>query len=182
MHDLRTSGAVVGGDSHGASEETSLMVLFKWVIGIRKRVDFESTSSMCQDHKKTGNFSILLQENKVGNTALCFAAFAAISGIKKIAEVMVNKNKMLSSIRGSKGATALFMAALLGHREMVWSGEVEMRREWSEMEVARSDITGGLWATGRFHGRAAVMGWGRGGLDMHDLRTSGVLGQVKKRV
>ncbi|KAJ0018603.1 hypothetical protein Pint_12294 [Pistacia integerrima] len=56
-----------------------------------------------------------------------------------------------------------------------------MRREWSEMEVARFDITGGLWATSRLHGRAAVMGWGRGGLDVHDLRTSGVVGQVKKR-
>lgn len=56
-------------------------------------------------------------QNKVGNTALCFAA---ASGIKKIAEVMVNKNQKLPSIRGSEGATPLCMAALLGHREMVW--------------------------------------------------------------
>lgn len=59
----------------------------------------------------------LALQNKVGNTALCFAA---ASGIKKIAEVMVNKNNKLPSIRGSKGATALCMAALLGHKDMVW--------------------------------------------------------------
>ncbi|KAJ0081295.1 hypothetical protein Patl1_12361 [Pistacia atlantica] len=54
----------------------------------------------------------LAMQYKAGSTALCFAA---TSGIKKIAEVMVNKNKKLSSIRGSKGATTLCMAALLGH-------------------------------------------------------------------
>ncbi|KAJ0083188.1 hypothetical protein Patl1_12347 [Pistacia atlantica] len=45
--------------------------------------------------------------DKVGNTALCFAA---ISGIKKVAEVMVNENRRLPSIPGSKGATPLCMA------------------------------------------------------------------------
>ncbi|KAF5733567.1 ankyrin repeat-containing protein [Tripterygium wilfordii] len=59
----------------------------------------------------------LALQNKVGNTALCFAA---ASGVTKIAELMVSKNKMLPSIRGSKGATPLCMAALLGHKDMVW--------------------------------------------------------------
>lgn len=59
----------------------------------------------------------LALRNKVGNTALCFAA---VSGVTKIAEVMVNKNKRLPLIRGSEGATPLHMATLLGHREMVW--------------------------------------------------------------
>ncbi|WCJ28759.1 Ankyrin repeat family protein [Euphorbia peplus] len=59
----------------------------------------------------------LALQNKVGNTALCFAA---ISGITEIAEVLVNKNKSLPLVRGSKGATPLYMAALLGRREMVW--------------------------------------------------------------
>ncbi|KAJ9691146.1 hypothetical protein PVL29_013355 [Vitis rotundifolia] len=59
----------------------------------------------------------LALQNKVGNTALCFAA---VSGVTKIAEVMVNKNKRLPLIRGSEGATPLHMATLLGHREMVW--------------------------------------------------------------
>ncbi|KAL6992071.1 hypothetical protein U1Q18_010182 [Sarracenia purpurea var. burkii] len=59
----------------------------------------------------------LALQNKVGNTALCFAA---ASGITKIAEVMVNKNRKLPSIRGSKGALPLYMASLLGHRDMVW--------------------------------------------------------------
>lgn len=58
----------------------------------------------------------LAVRNKVGNTALCFAA---ASGVKKIAEVMVNKNKNLPSIRGGNGVTPLCMAALLGHQEMV---------------------------------------------------------------
>lgn len=58
----------------------------------------------------------LALQNKVGNTALCFAA---ASGITRIAEVMVNKNRELPMIRGSKGATPLYMAALVGHRDMV---------------------------------------------------------------
>ncbi|KAA8535787.1 hypothetical protein F0562_030779 [Nyssa sinensis] len=56
-------------------------------------------------------------KNKDGNTALCFAA---ASGITWIAEVMVNKNINLPRIRGSQGVTPLYMAALLGHRDMVW--------------------------------------------------------------
>ena len=59
----------------------------------------------------------LAVQNKVGNTALCFAA---ASGIRKIAEVMVNKNNKLPSIRGSKGALPIYMATLLGHKDMVW--------------------------------------------------------------
>ena len=45
--------------------------------------------------------------------------FAAASGITRIAEVMVNKNIELPIIRGSKGATPLYMAALVGHKDMV---------------------------------------------------------------
>ncbi|XP_059657242.1 uncharacterized protein LOC132303820 isoform X2 [Cornus florida] len=59
----------------------------------------------------------LALQNKVGNTALCFAA---ASGVTRIAKVMVNKNKNLPLIRGSKGALPLYMAAILGHRDMVW--------------------------------------------------------------
>lgn len=55
--------------------------------------------------------------NNVGNTALCFAA---VSGIVEIAQVMVEKNNGLPNIRGSQGITPLYMAVLLGHREMVW--------------------------------------------------------------
>ncbi|KAA8537203.1 hypothetical protein F0562_029665 [Nyssa sinensis] len=58
----------------------------------------------------------LALQNKVGNTALCFAA---ASGITRIAQVMVLKNKNLPLIRGSKGALPLYMAALLGHKDMV---------------------------------------------------------------
>ncbi|KAI7997645.1 hypothetical protein LOK49_LG10G00773 [Camellia lanceoleosa] len=58
----------------------------------------------------------LALQNKVGNTALCFAA---VSGIRQIAEVMVNKCKTLPLIRGSKGALPLYMDALLGLKDMV---------------------------------------------------------------
>lgn len=56
-------------------------------------------------------------KNKFDNTALCFAA---ASGNTRIAEAMVKKNGDLPSMRGSKGVTALHMAALLGHKDMVW--------------------------------------------------------------
>ncbi|KAF8408609.1 hypothetical protein HHK36_004672 [Tetracentron sinense] len=58
----------------------------------------------------------LALKNKHKNTALCFAA---ASGIVRIAEVMVRKNKLLPFIRGSSGVIPLCMAALLGHRDMV---------------------------------------------------------------
>nr|DAD43953.1 TPA_asm: hypothetical protein HUJ06_002183 [Nelumbo nucifera] len=56
-------------------------------------------------------------KNKDDNTALCFAA---ASGITQIAKVMVAKNPKLPGIRGNKGATPLYVATLLGHRDMVW--------------------------------------------------------------
>ncbi|KAK3040678.1 hypothetical protein RJ639_028374 [Escallonia herrerae] len=59
----------------------------------------------------------LALQNTVGNTALCFAA---ASGIISIAAPMVNKNRKLPLIRGSNGALPLYMAALLGHKDMVW--------------------------------------------------------------
>ena len=54
--------------------------------------------------------------NKLGNTALCFAA---VSGVVEIAEKMVDKHRGLPNIRGSQGMTPLHMAVLLGHRQMV---------------------------------------------------------------
>ncbi|XP_021294847.1 ankyrin repeat-containing protein At5g02620-like isoform X2 [Herrania umbratica] len=59
----------------------------------------------------------LERRNKYNNTALCVAA---ASGITRIAEVMVKKNKCLPRIRGNKGVTPLYIAALFGHRDMVW--------------------------------------------------------------
>ncbi|KAK1560493.1 hypothetical protein Q3G72_027229 [Acer saccharum] len=88
---------------------------------------------------------LTLQTN-VGNTALCFAA---ASGVKKIAEVMVNKNRKLPSIRGSKGATPLCMAALLGHREMVWYlyslTNEEDQNEKDRIELLVAVINAGLY-------------------------------------
>ncbi|KAL5840747.1 hypothetical protein ACOSQ4_013355 [Xanthoceras sorbifolium] len=85
-------------------------------------------------------------QNNVGNTALCFAA---ASGVKKIAEVMVNKNEKLPSIRGSKGATPLCMAALLGHKEMVWYlysvTKEEDQNEKDHIELLVAVINAGLY-------------------------------------
>ena len=55
-------------------------------------------------------------QNKDNNTALCFAA---ASGITKIARLMVEKNRNLPGIRGSEGVTPLYIASLLGQRDMV---------------------------------------------------------------
>ncbi|KAL9688983.1 hypothetical protein QQ045_033412 [Rhodiola kirilowii] len=54
--------------------------------------------------------------NKIGNTALCFAA---ASGVVDIAKAMVAKDDRLPLVRGNEGMTPLHMAALLGHRDMV---------------------------------------------------------------
>ncbi|CAI0392697.1 unnamed protein product [Linum tenue] len=59
----------------------------------------------------------LALQNKVGNTALCFAA---VAGVTEIAKVLVNKNRSLPLLRGSKGATPLYMAVLLGKRDVAW--------------------------------------------------------------
>lgn len=58
----------------------------------------------------------LALRNKSNHTALCFAA---ASGVAKIAETMVNKNRDLPGMRGNKGVTPLYIAALFGHRDMV---------------------------------------------------------------
>lgn len=56
-------------------------------------------------------------QNKDKNTALCFAA---ASGVTKIAKLMVERNGNLPRIRGSEGVTPLYIATLLGQRDMVW--------------------------------------------------------------
>ena len=56
-------------------------------------------------------------QNKDNNTALCFAA---ASGVTKIAKLMVDRNRNLPVIRGSEGVTPLYIATLLGQRDMVW--------------------------------------------------------------
>ncbi|XVE51696.1 hypothetical protein DITRI_Ditri02bG0062200 [Diplodiscus trichospermus] len=66
---------------------------------------------------KLMNVGDLERRNKQNNTALCLAA---ASGVTRIAEVMVKKNKYLPGIRGNKGVTPLYLAALFGHRDMVW--------------------------------------------------------------
>ncbi|XP_044507810.1 ankyrin repeat-containing protein NPR4-like [Mangifera indica] len=113
-------------------------------------------------------------QNKVGNTALCFAA---ASGIKKIAEVMVNKNQNLPSIRGSEGATPLCMAALLGHRDMVWylysvTKDTDLKEE-DRIELLIAVINTGLFDVAldliRHHPELAIARDGNGETALHVL-------------
>ncbi|KAK3188907.1 hypothetical protein Dsin_028468 [Dipteronia sinensis] len=116
----------------------------------------------------------LTLQNNVGNTALCFAA---ASGVKKIAEVMVNKNRKLPSIRGSKGATPLCMAALLGHREMVWYlysvTNEEDQNEKDRIELLVAVINAGLYDVAldliQHHPTLAVARDGNGETALHVL-------------
>ncbi|XP_012452008.1 ankyrin repeat-containing protein At5g02620 isoform X1 [Gossypium raimondii] len=66
---------------------------------------------------KLMSVSDLERRDKSSNTALFVAA---ASGITRIAEVMVKKNKLLPGLRGNKGVTPLCIAAQKGHRDMVW--------------------------------------------------------------
>ncbi|MBA0626998.1 hypothetical protein Godav_004560 [Gossypium davidsonii] len=66
---------------------------------------------------KLMSVSDLERRDKSSNTALFVAA---ASGITRIAEVMVKKNKLLPGLRGNKGLTPLCIAAQKGHRDMVW--------------------------------------------------------------
>ena len=60
----------------------------------------------------TMSYDALVLRNKVGNTALCFAA---VSGVVENAKAMADKNGALPNIRGNQGMTPLYMAVLLGH-------------------------------------------------------------------
>ncbi|XP_022721710.1 ankyrin repeat-containing protein At5g02620-like isoform X3 [Durio zibethinus] len=82
----------------------------------------------------------LERRNKYCNTALCIAA---ASGITRIAEVMVKKNKYLPGIRGNKGVTPLYIAALFGHRDMVWY----LYKVTAAEDLTREDYIGLLIAT-----------------------------------
>lgn len=66
---------------------------------------------------KLMSVSDLERRDKSSNTALFVAA---ASGITRIVEVMVKKNKLLPGLRGNKGVTPLCIAAQKGHRDMVW--------------------------------------------------------------
>ncbi|XP_065624781.1 uncharacterized protein LOC111993963 [Quercus suber] len=85
-------------------------------------------------------------ENIAGNTAL---SYAAATGNVNIAKVMVEKNKDLANL--GSGVKPIFMAASLGHSQMVqflYSETNEMVCQWDENEQAELFITcvkGGLY-------------------------------------
>lgn len=58
----------------------------------------------------------LALQNKLGNTAFCFAA---ASGIVRSAKAMYKRNRDLPLIRGHGDRTPLYMAASFGHQEMM---------------------------------------------------------------
>ena len=83
----------------------------------------------------------LTAENNVGNTALTYAAAA---GNVKIAKVMLEKNPDLPNL--GSGVKPLFMAASLGHSQMVqflYSQTKEIVCGWDENEQAKLFITCG---------------------------------------
>lgn len=82
----------------------------------------------------------LALRNKYNNTALCYAA---ASGVTKIAEMMVSKNRNLPAIRNNKGVTPLYIAALFGHRDMVWY----LYSVTSDEDLTQDDYIGLLIAT-----------------------------------
>ncbi|XP_021901569.1 uncharacterized protein LOC110817376, partial [Carica papaya] len=93
-----------------------------------------------QEVVKSMSVTDLALRNSSGHTALCFAA---ASGVTEIAKVMVNKNKSLPGIRGNKGVTPLYVAALFGHREMVHYLNHVTRDE----DLTQEDLIGLLIAT-----------------------------------
>lgn len=64
--------------------------------------------------KKMEKNDLELQDYK-GNTAFCFAAAA---GNTEIAEIMLQKNAVLPTIRGGQGVTPIIMAVLQGKSDM----------------------------------------------------------------
>ncbi|KAG5230513.1 ankyrin repeat family protein [Salix suchowensis] len=82
----------------------------------------------------------LALRNKYNNTALCYAA---ASGVTKIAEMMVGKNGNLPMMRNYKGVTPLHIAALFGHKDMVWY----LYSVTSDECLTRDDYIGLLIAT-----------------------------------
>ncbi|PON41664.1 Transmembrane protein [Parasponia andersonii] len=55
-------------------------------------------------------------QDKKGNTAFCFAVWSETE--KVVAEIMLQKNENLATIRGGEGMTPLYMAAMFGRSEM----------------------------------------------------------------
>ncbi|KAA8541263.1 hypothetical protein F0562_025226 [Nyssa sinensis] len=84
-------------------------------------------------------------QNKRGNTALCFAA---ATGNVQIAQLMVKKNYRLPLIRNPKAKTPLYMAALLGHSDMVdYLFPLSQFESWTpedQIELLNTCISSGL--------------------------------------
>ncbi|KAA8541207.1 hypothetical protein F0562_025186 [Nyssa sinensis] len=84
-------------------------------------------------------------QNKMGNTALCFAA---ATGNVQIAQLMVKKNYRLPLIRNPKAKTPLYMAALLGHSDMVdYLFPLSQFESWTpedQIELLNTCISSGL--------------------------------------
>jgi len=77
----------------------------------------------------------LTLRNKYNNTALCYAA---ASGVTKIAEMMVSKNRNLPMMRNNRGVTPLYIAALFGHRHGLVSLLCHFRRIFNARRLHRS--------------------------------------------
>ncbi|XP_073134073.1 uncharacterized protein [Henckelia pumila] len=89
---------------------------------------------------------VLEIQNQKGNTAL---SFAAVAGHVDIAVLMIENNPRLPTIRGDGGVTPLFMAAFLGHRDMVdYLFPLSGFDKWDEndqIELLTTSIASGLY-------------------------------------
>ncbi|KAF7842971.1 ankyrin repeat-containing protein NPR4-like [Senna tora] len=85
-----------------------------------------------------------LQDYK-GNTAFCFAAAV---GNMRIAQIMLNENKLLPTIRGGEGVTPVLIAALQGQSEMaldLYPKSVEILEEWDRTLLFFTCISTGIY-------------------------------------
>ncbi|KZV14663.1 ankyrin repeat domain-containing protein 29-like [Dorcoceras hygrometricum] len=89
---------------------------------------------------------ILEIKNQKGNTAL---TFAAVAGHVDIADLMVQKNQKLPTIRGEGSVTPLYMAAFSCHRDMVdYLFELSGFEMWDvndQIELLTTSIANGLY-------------------------------------
>ncbi|KAI8021972.1 hypothetical protein LOK49_LG03G01637 [Camellia lanceoleosa] len=123
------AGFVGGMESEHGSAELEICCL--WLVQVSSIVGIHNWQQGCSDGKgstrarqtmfveelvKLMDIRDLELQNKHDNTVLCFVA---ASRNTRIAEVMMEKNSNLPTVRGNKGLTVIHMATLLGHRVMV---------------------------------------------------------------
>ncbi|KAJ6676275.1 CASKIN [Salix viminalis] len=129
--------------SHSAvkgNRRTTGLTLYAPLYQAAMKGDWEKADVFIKSHPGSMTQTDLALRNKYKNTALCYAA---ASGVTKIAEMMVGKNRNLPMMRNNRGVTPLHIAALFGHKDMVWY----LYSVTSDECLTRDDYIGLLIAT-----------------------------------